>query len=124
MGSAALGALVLGGRELLRRWSASRRSPRETPTVVFRTPVVDELGAPDSFDVVPAVAISVESLSQPYPAVADKTGPSPLADPTDRFSSQSLFDAQGPANDDPFEGDTLPFFDLESAGRTDTVADL
>ena len=96
MGSAALGALVLGGRELLRRWSASERSPRETPTVVFRMP----------------------------PAVADKTGPSPLADPTDRFGSQPLFDAQGPANDDPFEDDTVPFLDLESAGRVDTVADL
>jgi hypothetical protein len=89
LGSAALGALILGGRELLRRWSASGRSPRETPTVVFRTPAPDD-----------------------------------LADPTDRFGSPPLFEAQGAANDDPFEDDTVPFLDVERVDRTGTAADL
>jgi|SRR5580692_220831 hypothetical protein len=100
-GLAACGALVLGALAFSRRRRV-RRAWRESVTVQFRSPVASDLGELDSPD----------------------TGPSPLLDPTDRFSDVSLFESAAPAEVDPFEGDTVPFIDLDGIGRTEAVADL
>lgn len=97
LGSAALGTLALGALEVSRRWRASL-ARGESPTFRFRMALVSE---------------------------ADVTAPSPLADPTDRFNHQPLFEAQTAANDDPFEGDdTAPFLDLEPPGGISRAAGI
>jgi hypothetical protein len=101
MGLATSGALVLGALALSRRRRV-RRAWRESVTVQFRSPLASDPGELDSRD----------------------AGPSPLVDPTDRFSDASLFETAAPADVDPFEGDTVPFIDLEGIGQTEIVADL
>jgi hypothetical protein len=80
-------------------------------------PLTDAEG-PDSLG-----ALELESLVE-VSEVADTTAPSPPVDPTDRLGNQALFEAQGSPNEDPFEGDTLPLFDLEGIDEGSAVADL